>query len=116
MPKTIYLEFKHRPGNLAANGSDIVTFLDGRWKWDTAEQHIRERVEYLRQLRGSKYTEQLFVGFTYAGGREGAIRSMTDHNPPAWFATIDRGDETFRHEIARNKHVLNAIAIREGRL
>lgn len=87
--QTIFLEFKHENGALAANGSDTTFYIDGRWSWSTTVNKIHERVEQLRELRGSKYKNQLFVGFTYSqqpfyNGSGGAIHSMSDPNPPKW--------------------------------
>ena len=105
--QTIFLEFKHEPGNLAANGTDVTFFIDGRWSWATTEDRIHQRVDELRTKhpRGSAYAKQLFVGFTYSGGREGAIHGMVDHNPPAWFLELVHADRTFAAEIRRNKRV-----------
>ena len=87
MALTIALEFRHEPGNLAANGSDVVTFLDGRWNNASRVDHIHRKVAELRELRGSKYKNQHFVGFTRLGvnysGREPQVE-MSDPNPPAW--------------------------------
>ena len=110
MPQTIFLEFKHEPGNLAANGTDVTFYIDGRWSWSTTEQKIHERVDELRTKnpRCTAYAKQLFVGFTYAGGREGAIRGMVDHNPPQWFLDLGDADPRFAEEIRRNRHVRTA--------
>lgn len=90
MSQTIYLEFKHQNGALAANGTDTTFYIDGRWSWATTARKIHERVAELRKGPfGSRYSQQLFVGFTYSqhpyyNGKGGAIHSMHDHNPPAW--------------------------------
>ena len=62
----IALEFEHSPGVLAANGSDAVMVLDGRWKWDTCAEKILDKVALLR-ANGSKYNNMKFVGYTTLG-------------------------------------------------
>jgi hypothetical protein len=90
--QTIFLEFQHENGALAANGSDTIFFIDGRWSWRTTAEKIHQRVSSLREgPSASRYSNQLFVGFTYSqhpfhSGKGGAIRSMADWNPPAWAA------------------------------
>lgn len=82
--QTIWLEFKHKTGNLAANGTDVTFYIDGRWSWNTTREMIYSRVEELRDIY-PKYKDQLFVGYTVQGGREGAIHSMPDRDdPPEW--------------------------------
>lgn len=100
MPTTIFLEFKHEPGNLSANGTDVTFFIDGRWSAETTRHRILDRVQELRMgPRGSAYAKQLFVGYTHSGGRQGAIRAMADPEPPAWFCELPDDDKTFAHEI-----------------
>ncbi len=101
MPRTVFLEFKHEPGNLAANGSDITFFIDGRWSWQTTVDRIHDRVAEIRRSspRASAFSGQLFVGFTYAGGRGGAIKSMVDHDAPRWFHELEDTDPRFAHEL-----------------
>lgn len=88
--QTIFLEFQHENGAIAANGTDTIFYIDGRWSWPTTSQRIHDRVEELRKGPfGSRYSKQKFVGFTYSqhpfhSGKGGAIRTMTDTNPPAW--------------------------------
>lgn len=83
---TIYLEFQHEAqhasGSLAANGSDIVMFVDGRFGPYRRDANIYEQVERLRSLPGSRYRNQLFVG--YSKPRNHRLHPMTDPNPPAW--------------------------------
>ena len=87
MALTIALEFRHEPGNLAANGSDVVTFLDGRWGAARRTDHIYAKLAELRELSGSNYVRQHFVGYTTIGvnyaGKEPQVR-MSDPNPPHW--------------------------------
>lgn len=88
--QTIFLEFKHENGALAANGTDIIFYIDGRWSWSTTVEKIQERVAALRSgVRGSALSKQLFVGFTYSQhpfhpDKGGAIHTMIDRNPPEW--------------------------------
>jgi hypothetical protein len=88
--QTVWLEFKHENGAIAANGSDTTFYIDGRWKWETTRDKIEERLAKLRSgPRGFAYSKQLFVGITYSqapfyNGKGGAIHSMSDPNPPAW--------------------------------
>lgn len=114
MPQTVFLEFKHQPGNLAANGTDVVFHLDGRWSAETTRNRILNKVAELRAgYRGSAYRKQLFVGYTYAGGRSAAIRGMADPFPPIWFAELAEDDKTFAHEIKlsgwRRQNVLRLV-------
>lgn len=88
--QTIFLEFQHEAGNIAANGTDVTFHIDGRWSWSTTRYKIEERVAELRDA-SSKYRKQKFVGFTYSqqpfhSGSGGAIHTMTDPNPPEWSA------------------------------
>lgn len=89
--QTIALEFRHENGALAANGSDVVTFLDGRWNRNSQTDHIWAKIAELRELRGSKYKNQHFVGYTTLGvnysGREPQVH-MSDPNPPAWVESV----------------------------
>lgn len=91
--QTIFLEFKHENGALAANGTDVIFYIDGRWKWSTTAEKIYERVSALRSgPRGSAYEKQEFVGFTYSqepfhSGKGGAIHTMPDRKPPTWKLT-----------------------------
>lgn len=88
--QTIALEFRHENGALAANGTDVVTFLDGRWNNASKVNHIWEKIAQLRALR-SKYNDQHFVGYTRLGNsdyREGPHVSMSDPNPPAWVPSV----------------------------
>lgn len=88
--QTIYLEFRHQNGAIAANGTDTTFYIDGRWSWTTTVLRIHERVSALRSGPfGSRYSNQEFVGFTYSqqpfyNGKGGAIRTMMDPSPPAW--------------------------------
>jgi len=88
--ETIALEFRHEPGNLAANGTDTVTFLDGRWGPSRRAEHVYRKVAELRELRGSKYRGQLFVGYTVLGrsdySRPQPHVEMPDLDPPRWAA------------------------------
>lgn len=78
---TIYLEFRHQAGNLAANGSDIVTWIDGRWSESRKAEEIYAKVEELRKFRGG-YNKQKFVGYSFP--RSTSIHGMEDRNPPEW--------------------------------
>lgn len=89
--KTIFLEFRHENGALAANGSDSIFYLDGRWSTSTINFKIYERVAELRTSnpRRSAYSKQLFVGYTVAGKwpRSSKVmldKHMADRNPPEW--------------------------------
>lgn len=85
----IALEFQHENGALAANGTDVLMLLDGRWSNATRVSAIWRRVEELRSgPRGSAYQKQLFVGFTRMGesygGRPVQV-NMSDPGPlPHW--------------------------------
>ena len=84
--QTIALEFRHENGALAANGTDVITFLDGRWNNASKVDHIWEKIAELRKLR-SKYNDQHFVGFTPLGaGYQGPMPKvrMSDPEPPHW--------------------------------
>lgn len=85
--QTIALEFKHENGALAANGSDVVTFLDGRWNNASKVNHIWQKIEELRKLR-SKYNNQHFVGYTRLGANSDRLVTMSDPNPPAWVPSV----------------------------
>lgn len=86
MGHIVWLEFMHENGAVAANGSDITFFIDGRWNHTTLMDKVYERVSALREGPfGSRYSNQLFIGWTYAGGHDAAIYSKRDLNPPAWF-------------------------------
>ena len=85
--QTIFLEFQHENGALAANGTDVTFYIDGRWRRDTTEKKIRARVSALRQVPGSKYGKQLFVGYTKSGSD--TLVPMRDTNPPVWKFKID---------------------------
>ena len=91
MPRTIALEFRHQNGALAANGSDVVTFLDGRWNRNSQTDHIWRKIAELRKLR-SKYNDQHFVGYTILGTGDYARKtphvSMSDPNPPEWVPSV----------------------------
>lgn len=81
--QTIFLEFQHSNGALAANGTDVTFYIDGRWRRDTTEKKIRARVSALRQgPRGSALSNQLFVGYTKSGSDK--LIPMQDTNPPLW--------------------------------
>ena len=88
--QTIFLEFQHQTGNFAANGTDVIFGIDGRWSWATTKRKIEERVSALRSGPfGARYSKQLFVGFTYSqhpfhSGKGGAVRTMQDPTPPDW--------------------------------
>lgn len=86
MSQAIALEFRHESGALAANGTDVITYLDGRWNNASKVNHIWREIERLRKLRG-KYNDQHFVGYTRLGvnysGPEPQVH-MSDPNPPAW--------------------------------
>jgi hypothetical protein len=80
--RTIFLEFQHANGALAANGTDVIFYLDGRWGTKRQQQEIYKRVEELRRIR-SKYTRQLFVGYTFAPDfHDSSIIKMSDPNAP----------------------------------
>jgi hypothetical protein len=82
--KTIWLEFKHENGALAANGSDVTFYIDGRWSPSTTKRQIWGRVAELRAER-PKYRDQLFVGYSVAGhSNMGVQQNMGDLDPPAW--------------------------------
>jgi hypothetical protein len=86
--QTIALEFRHENGALAANGTDVLTYLDGRWNNASRVDHIWRKIEELRSGPfGSRYRNQHFVGFTRMGvnysGREPQVE-MSDPEPPAW--------------------------------
>lgn len=94
--QTIFLEFQHENGALAANGSDTIFFIDGRWSWETTVFNIEERVSALRggPFEG-RYKKQKFVGFTYSQqpfhtGKGGAIHTMRDPKPPEWVKSKTR--------------------------
>lgn len=89
--QTIALEFRHENGALAANGTDVITFLDGRWNNASKVDHIWEKIAQLRALR-SKYDGMHFVGYTRLGVhdyREGPHVNMSDPNPPAWIESSE---------------------------
>ena len=91
MAQAIALEFRHENGALAANGTDVVMYLDGRWNNASKVNHIWREIERLRKLR-SKYNNQHFVGYTRLGvdyrGPEPQVR-MSDPNPPAWVPRME---------------------------
>lgn len=60
--------------------------LDGRWSQQTAVNKIHDRVLELRNVRGSKYTKQLFVGYTImqSGYFDPPLVPMSDCAPPEW--------------------------------
>lgn len=86
--QTIALEFRHENGALAANGTDVITFLDGRWNNASRVNHIWWKIEQLRSGPfGRRYQNQEFVGFTRLGENyQGAMPqvTMSDPEPPAW--------------------------------
>lgn len=89
--QTIFLEFKHSNGALAANGTDVTFHIDGRWSWSTTKLKIEERLIELRAKhpQAAKYANQLYVGYTHSqepfhNGWGGAIKFMRDPNPPEW--------------------------------
>ena len=84
--QTIFLEFRHENGALAANGTDVTFFIDGRWSSHTKFEKIYERVAQLRSSAavGRKYRNQLFVG--YSVSQSNATCAMTDRNKPEWAA------------------------------
>ena len=86
MAQAIALEFRHENGALAANGTDVITYLDGRWNNASKVNHIWQKIEELRAVRG-KYNNQHFVGYTRLGvnysGPEPQVH-MSDPNPPHW--------------------------------
>lgn len=90
MPQAIALEFRHQAGNLAANGTDVIMYLDGRWNNTSRVDAIWNKLAELRKLRG-KYNNQHFVGFTRLGvnysGREPQVE-MSDPNPPEWVESV----------------------------
>ena len=85
--QTIALEFRHENGALAANGTDVITFLDGRWNNASKVDHIWEKIAELRKLR-SKYNDQHFVGYSRLGNSDYSTPcphvNMSDPNPPHW--------------------------------
>jgi hypothetical protein len=83
--QTIWLEFRHENGALAANGSDVTTFLDGRWNFDSCLDAVHKKLADLRKER-SKYNKQLFVGYKIAGldNRKDIDVLLPDPNPPEW--------------------------------
>lgn len=89
--QTIWLEFKHENGAVAANGTEITFYIDGRWNMQTTHRKIREQVNLLRQTRGSRYSNQLFIGYSkprvYNGNGSEKIYYMKDPEPPAWAGT-----------------------------
>jgi hypothetical protein len=86
--QAIALEFEHRNGALAANGTDVVMHLDGRWKNSTRVDAIWAKIEELRSGPfASRYEYQHFVGFTRLGvGYQGKMPQvrMSDPSPPWW--------------------------------
>lgn len=92
MPQTIALEFRHENGALAANGSDVVTFLDGRWNHNSKLDHIWNKVAELRAGPfGSRYQKQHFVGYTRLGENyrgNGPQIQLSDPNPPTWVESV----------------------------
>lgn len=96
--KTIFLEFRHENGAIAANGTDTTFGIDGRWKPSTAHERIHDRVAELRRGPfGPKYRGQKFIGFTHAGINAGTehVFEMEDRDPPPWAqrATDPQGRE-----------------------
>jgi hypothetical protein len=86
--KTIFLEFRHENGALAANGTDVTMHLDGRWGFQHQLDAIADRVHWLRTAHpfASRYQKQLFVGYTISG-RPGELHvGMADNDPPEWAA------------------------------
>ena len=87
----IALEFRHQPGNLAANGTDVLMYLDGRWGTARRREAIYAKVAALREgPRRNAYRNQHFVGFTVMGtgdySRPEPHVKMSDREPPAWVA------------------------------
>lgn len=86
--QTVWLEFRHENGAIAANGTDVTFYIDGRWSWATVVEKIHDRIAELRETY-PKYQKQEFVGITYSqlpfyNGSGGAIHTMRDPKPPAW--------------------------------
>jgi hypothetical protein len=119
--QTIFLEFKHENGAIAANGTDVIFYIDGRWKWSTTEQKIYERVSALRSGPfGVKYSKQEFVGFTYSqqpysNRSGGAIRSMKDRVPPTWRLTAHAVVNPWSGENVKCKKCLGIEFFSRGR-
>ena len=84
--QAISLEFRHESGALAANGSDVVMFLDGRWNNVSCVNAIWGKIATLRSSQ-SKYNKQHFVGYTRLGvdyrGDMPQIK-MSDPECPSW--------------------------------
>lgn len=93
MPQAIALEFARESGNLAANGSDVVMYLDGRWNNASKVNAIWRKIEELRSIRGSSFVNQHFVGYSRLGSGFSFSATapqvrMSDPNPPAWVPSV----------------------------
>lgn len=88
--QTVTLEFRRQGStNLTANGSDSVTFLDGRWNAASRTNRIHEKLAELRARDRSPYRDLHFVGFSVLGtGRSHDSANphvrMSDPEPPSW--------------------------------
>ena len=111
MSKTIFLEFQHASGALAAGGSDTIMYLDGRWSAFTTRLMILRRVAQLRKRseelypgpRRRGYGNRLFVGYTVSHSSGGSDRliPMIDPNPPEWKVQQDHA-KALDEEARRN--------------
>lgn len=86
---TIFLEFSHDSNypELAANGTDVIFWIDGRWKADTVDDKVHQRVAELRaQQVTAGLKGQLFRGYTVSRSSGGNSRlvEMRDWDPPVW--------------------------------
>jgi len=83
--KTIWLEFQHENGAVAANGTDVTYYIDGRWSFTTTTENIYQRVAELRESHPSRdrFRKQLFLGYTESGTAY-QLKKMADQNPPEW--------------------------------
>lgn len=94
MATTIVLEFRREGSDtLTVNGSDAVTFLDGRWNRNSQTDHVWWKLQELRRPERSQYRDLHFVGYSVLGesrthdSRKPHV-SMSDPEPPAWVPSV----------------------------
>ena len=63
--RTVALEFERPDGGLAALGTDVIFYVDGRWSRATTHRKMRERADEI--LRRRKNNDLRFVGYTVLG-------------------------------------------------
>jgi hypothetical protein len=84
--KAIFLEFSHDSNypELAANGTDVIFHVDGRWSAETTDTKIHERVAELRKPERSPFRRQVFRGYSRSGDAGHRLHQLRDWDPPVW--------------------------------